>query len=72
MGEFFAFLALFLFGVFLGVSSSTVRVTAEDWNKGQELCSTNGGLDKFYSKTLDPNAVVCNNTAKFILKDEMK
>lgn len=72
MGELFAYLAIFVFGIFLGVNSSFVRVTQEDWHKAEELCSKNDSIDKFIARTLDDNSVECKNTARFKLKDEKK
>lgn len=72
MGELFGFLTIFVFGIFLGVNSSFVKVTSEDWRKAEELCSTNEGIDKFIAKPLDDNSVECKNTARFKLKDEKK
>lgn len=72
MGEFTAFVGIFAFGIFLGVNSSFVHVTQEEWNKSESYCATNEGIAKFIARPLDDNAVVCKNTAKFILKDEKK
>lgn len=72
MGEVFARLGVFALGIFIGINSSSVRITTDDWHKAKEMCSTNEGIDKFVARTLDENNVVCKNTAKFILKDEKK
>ena len=72
MGELFGFLAIFVFGMFLGANSSFVKVTPDDWHEAEELCSNNESIDRFVAKPLADNAVVCKNTARFILKDEKK
>jgi hypothetical protein len=72
MGEFCAFVCIFVFGIFLGVNSSFVRVTQEEWNKSESYCATNEGIAKFIAKPLDDNSVECKNTARFKLKEEKK
>lgn len=72
MGELFAWFGVFALGIFIGINSSSVRVSPNDWHKAEELCSKNENIDRFVAKPLDDNAVVCKNTAKFILKDEKK
>jgi hypothetical protein len=72
MGEFSAWVVAFVFGIFLGVNSSSVRITTEEWKKAEEFCSKNDGIDKFVARTLDPNHILCKNSAKFILKEEKK
>lgn len=70
--EGFLWIATFLFGIFLGVNSSFVRVTQEEWNKSESYCATNEGIDKFIARPLDDNSVECKNTARFKLKEEKK
>lgn len=70
--EGFAWIVTFLFGIFLGVSSSFVHVTQEEWNKSESYCATNEGISKFIARPLNDNSVECKNTAKFKLKDEKK
>lgn len=72
MGEFCAWLVVILFSLFIGVNSSSIRVTPDEWRKAEEFCSKNEGIDKFVARTLDPNHVLCKNTAKFVLKEEKK
>ena len=47
MSESFAIVGIFAFGVFIGVSSSFVNVTQEEWNKSESYCATNEGIGKF-------------------------
>lgn len=70
--EFFAWVCVFVFAVFLGVNASSVRVSPEEWTKAEQLCSKNDGVDKFIARTLDDNSVFCKNSARFTLKDEKK
>ncbi|MNX77696.1 hypothetical protein D3C86_1092470 [compost metagenome] len=70
--EFLAWFGMFLFGIFLGVNTSSVRVTPEDWSRAEEFCAKNDGIDKFIARTIDDNSVVCKNTARFTLEDEKK
>jgi len=72
MGEFLAGFGMFLFGIFLGVNASSVRVAPEDWSRAEEFCAKNAGIDRFIARTLDDNGVVCKNTARFTLGDEKK
>lgn len=72
MGEFIAFLGLFIFGIFLGINSSFKRIDAEEWKQAESYCATNGGIDKFIAKPWEDNKVECKNTARFTLKDEKK
>lgn len=72
MGEVFGFIAIFAFGIFLGVNSSFVGITQEEWNKSESYCATNEGISRFIARPLDDNSVECKNTARFKLKDEKK
>lgn len=72
MGESFAIMGIFAIGVFIGVSSSFVNVTQEEWNKSESYCATNEGIGKFIAKPLDDNSVECKNTARFKLQEEKK
>jgi hypothetical protein len=72
MGEFSAWIVVILFSIFIGVNSSSIRITTEEWNKAEEFCSKNEGVDRFVARTLDPNHVLCKNSAKFVLKEETK
>lgn len=72
MGELFVWFCVFLFGLFIGVNSSSIRITPEEWTKAEEFCSKNDGVEKFVARTLDPNHVLCKNSAKFVLKEEKK
>lgn len=72
MGEFIAWLCMFLFGIFLGVGASSVRVAPEDWSMAEEFCEKNAGIDRFIARTIDDNGVVCKNIVRFTLEDEKK
>lgn len=70
--NFSAWVIVILFSLFIGVNSSSIRVTPEEWNKAEEFCSKNDGIDRFVARTHDPNHVLCKNSAKFVLKEEKK
>lgn len=72
MSESFAIVGIFTVGVFIGVNSSFVSVTQEEWNKSESYCATNEGIGKFIAKPLDYNSVECKNTARFKLQEEKK
>lgn len=72
MGETFAIVGIFIVGVFIGVNSSFVSVTQEEWNKSESYCATNEGIAKFIAKPLGHNSVECKNTARFKLQDEKR
>lgn len=72
MGELTAFAGIFVLGIVLGVTSSFVRITPEEWNKAEAYCTTNSNIEKFIAKPWDNNSVECKNSARFTLKDEKK
>lgn len=72
MGEIFAWFGVFALGIFIGINGSNVRITPDEWHKAEERCSTNEGVDEFVAKTLYDNVALCNNTARFVLRGEVK
>ena len=72
MGELTAFVGIFILGIVIGVISSFVRITPEEWSKAEANCATNESIDKFIAKPWDNNSIVCKNSARFTLKDEKK
>lgn len=72
MGELLGWFCASMFGIFIGVNSSSICITTEEWSKAEEFCSKNEGVEKFVALTLDPNHVLCKNGAKFVLREEKK
>jgi len=70
MSDRIVFIIVLSFGIFIGLSSANSKLADDQYAYAIKLCKENQGVKEFNLKTLDPNSVICKNSAKFILESD--